>query len=64
MGTSWEIALRWMPQKLTNEKKASVQIIAWQHQAKVWASVYLELSRHMVSLGYDELKVNVIDCTG
>ena len=33
MGTHSEMALRWMPKKLTNEKWTLVQVMAWFHQA-------------------------------
>ena len=38
LGSHCEIALRWMPQNLPNEKSALVQVMAWCHQA---ASHYL-----------------------
>ena len=33
LGIHREIALRWMPQKLSNEKLTLVQLMAWCHQA-------------------------------
>ena len=32
-GISYEIALRWMPQDLTDDKSTLVQVMAWCHQA-------------------------------
>ena len=32
-GISYEIALRWIPQDLTNNKSTLVQVMAWCHQA-------------------------------
>ena len=32
-GISYEFALRWMPQDLTDDKSTSVQVTAWCHQA-------------------------------
>ena len=32
-GISYEIALRWMPQNLTDDKSTLVQVMAWCHQA-------------------------------
>ena len=34
-----EIALRWMPQSLINEKRILVQVIAWGHQAITWVKL-------------------------
>ena len=33
LGTHFEIPLKWMPQKLTNEKSTLVQVMAWYRQA-------------------------------
>ena len=33
-GISYEIALRWMPQDLTDHKSTLVQVMAWCHQAR------------------------------
>ena len=33
LGISWEIALRGMPQNLTDDQSISVQVMAWCHQA-------------------------------
>ena len=32
-GISYEIALRWMPQDLTDDKSTLIQVMAWCHQA-------------------------------
>ena len=31
LDTHYEIALRWMPQNLTNEKSTLVQVMSWRH---------------------------------
>ena len=43
------IALRWMPQDLTNEKSTLVQVTVWcsRQQAITWANVDPNLCRHM-----------------
>ena len=57
-GISDEIALRWMPLDLTNDKSTLVQVMAWCHQAtshdmsKCWP---LDLCCQMASLGLNEL---------
>ena len=53
---SHEIALRWMPQDLTDDKSALVQVMAWcrQAQAITWANVDPDLCRQMASLGLNE----------
>ena len=50
-----EIAHRWMPQNLTNEKSTLVQVMSWCHQAITWANIDPDLCCHMASLGYKEL---------
>ena len=46
--SSHENVLRWMPQELTDDKWALVQVMAW-------CSVDQDLQRHMASLGPTEL---------
>ena len=61
LGTTCEIALRWMPQNLTNEKSKLVQVLAWCHQATSpypsEPTLNLNHCHHMVSqsLGHSEL---------
>ena len=53
-----EIALRWMPLDLTDDKSTLVQVLAWCHQATshTWANVDPDLCHQMASLGLNELK--------
>ena len=49
-----------MPLDLTDDKSTLVQVMAWcrqatKQQAITWANVDLDLCRHMVSLGHNEL---------
>ena len=61
MGFRCLIALRWMPQDLTDEKSTLVQVIAWCHQAtshnlsQCWPGPYC----HVASLGHNELRNTV-----
>ena len=54
---SYEIALRWMPQDLTDDESTLVQGMAWCHQAMqqaiTWANVDPDLCYHMASLGHN-----------
>ena len=64
-GISYQIALRWMPLDLTDDKSTLVQVMAWCCQA---TSHYLsqcwpDLCRHMASLGPHELTIRRLwDC--
>ena len=53
LGTRNEIALRWMAQKLTNEKSPLVEVMAWCSQA--WSKVDPDLCRHMAPQSHHEL---------
>ena len=57
-GISYEIALRWMPQDLTDDKSTLVQVMAWCHQA---ISHYLSQCwpRSMSPYGVSNFKVFV-----
>ena len=57
---SHEIALRWMPLDLTDDKSTLVQVMAWCRQAAshTWANVDPDLCRQMASLGLNELILN------
>ena len=46
-----------MPYNVANEKSALIQVMAWCRQATshYWANVDLDLCRHTVSLGHNEL---------
>ena len=52
LGTHCEIALRWMPQNLTNKKSTLVEVMAWchRHQAITWANADRDICQHMASL--------------
>ena len=52
-GISYEIALKWMPLDLTDEKSTLVQAMAWCRQANVDP----DLCRQMASLGLNELSI-------
>ena len=52
-GISYEIALRWIPLDLTDDKSI---LIAIRQQAITWANVYPDLCRQMASLGLNELR--------
>ena len=53
-----EIALRWVPLDLTDDKSTLVQLLAWCHQATshTWANVDPDPCHQMESLGLNELK--------
>ena len=53
-----EIALRWVPLDLTDDKSTLVQVLAWCHQATsyTWANVDPDLCNQLASLGLNELK--------
>ena len=57
LATHCEIALKWMPQNLTNKKSTLVQVMVWCRQATslTWANVDPDLCHHMASLGHTEL---------
>ena len=60
-GISYEIALRSMPQDLTDDKPTLVQVMAWCHmgnkqQTATWANVDPDLCRQMASLSLNELR--------
>ena len=57
MGAHSKIALGWMSQNLTNESTVLVQVRlgALSQQVITWTNVDPDLSRHMASLGYNEL---------
>ena len=50
LGTLCEIAFRWIPQNLSNEKLTMVLVMAWCHQSTrlSWADVDPDLCCHMV----------------
>ena len=50
-----EIAMRWMPQHLTDHKSTLVQVLAWCHQATRPRSLLTYDPGHMTSLGHKEL---------
>ena len=56
-GISYEIALRWMPLNLTDDKSTLAQVMAWSHQAtshyliQCWPS---SMSPCMVSTGFQK----------
>ena len=52
LGTRCEIADRWMPQNLTNEKSTLVQVMvgAVMHQAMTWANFDQYLWRHQATM--------------
>ena len=56
--SSHDDALQRMPQDLSDDKSALVQVMAWyrRQQAITWANVDPDLCHHMVSLGPNELK--------
>ena len=56
-GTRYEIALRWMPQHLTNNKSTLVQATAWCHQVTsyYWANIDTDLCPHMVLWSHNGL---------
>ena len=53
----YEIALRWMPPDLTDDKSTSVQVMAWCRQATshYLSNVDPDLCRQIASLGLNEL---------
>ena len=51
LNVSCEIALRWMPQDLTDDKSTLVQVMAWYSQATGLA-LLKQKCHHMVSLGH------------
>ena len=57
LGTCCEIALRWMPQYLINEK--SILFRQWlgavRQQAITWTNIDLDLCHHMASQDHNEL---------
>ena len=55
MGTS-EIALRWMPQKIFDDKSVLVQVMGWHHLATshYLANVDLDTCQYITSLGHNE----------
>ena len=62
LGTSREIALRWLSLKVTEDKSTLVQVKAWCRQAKaiIGANANSDLRRHMASLGHNELNTFVL----
>ena len=60
MNNACEIAFRWIPPNIFDDKWTLVQVMAfsWWHQAITWANVDPNLSRHMASLGHNELTLN------
>ena len=62
--TACKIALRWVPQNLTNKKSTLVQVMAWcnRQQAITWANVDPDLCRHMASKGNNGL--TLVDVSG
>ena len=54
-GISYEIALKWMPLDLTDDKSTLVQV---RQQAITWANVDPDLCCQMASLGLIELMLN------
>ena len=55
-GIFGEIALRWMPLDLTDDKSTLVQVMAWcRQQAITWANADPDLCCHKMSLGHKEL---------
>ena len=50
-GISYDIALRWMPLDLTDDKST----LATRQPTITWAYVDPDLCRHMASLGHNEL---------
>ena len=57
---SCEIALKWMPLDLTDDKSTLVQVMAWccqasRQQAITWSNVDPDLCRQMASLGLNVL---------
>ena len=58
-GTCCEIALRQIPQYLTNEKSTVVQVMAWychdRQQAISWANADPDLCNYMMSLEHNVL---------
>ena len=55
LGTLCNIALRWMPQNLTNEKCFREWLDPVRQQVITWVNVNPELCRQMVPLGHSEL---------
>ena len=57
-----QIALRWMPLDLTNEKSTLVQVMAWCHQATSHYQCQFDpdICRHMASLGHNELNSQML----
>ena len=64
-GISYEIALRWMPLDLTGDKSTLVQVMAGavRKQAITCTNVDPDLSRHMESLGHNELITMFVACS-
>ena len=58
MVSSHDDALQRMPQDLSDDISALVQVMAWyrRQQAITWANVDPDICHHMVSLGPNELK--------
>ena len=63
-GISYEIALSWMPQDLTDDKSTLVQVMAWCRQATshYLNSVDQDIQRHMASLGHNVLTCHLLNC--
>ena len=61
MCSSFDTALRWMPQYTFTDKSTLVQVMAWYLKKQVLAriNVDLDLCRHMASLRHSVLKGNV-----
>ena len=55
LGTFCNIALRWMPQNLTNEKCFREWLDPVRQQVITWVNVNPDLCRQMVPLGHSEL---------
>ena len=58
---SYEIALRWMPLDLTDNKSTLVQVMAWCRQAHCLSLCGLDICHWMVSPGLNEL-INGCKC--
>ena len=51
LGISWDIALRWLPLNLADDKSTLVQLMAGCRQAITWTNVDWNICRHMASQG-------------
>ena len=58
-GIFYEIALRWMPLDLIDNKSTLVEVMVWFRQAQTitWANVDSDLYRHMAAWGLYEYKM-------